>query len=138
VLAAGGDHFAVGLGHARIAELARDAELEAEIVGADEERVDAPHGGDLLAVGEALRRLDHCDHEGFLVDDARGLADRDVGEAQLLQAAAHRALADRREAAGVRRTARLFRRIDMRKDDSLRAVVEHAGGVPVLEARDAH
>ena len=55
------------------------------------------------------------------------------------EAAAHRALADRREAAGVRDALRLLLGVSTcGNDDALGAVVEHARGVPVLEAGDAH
>jgi hypothetical protein len=65
-------------------------------------------------------------------------ASRHGGEAELLEAPAHRALADGREAARVRDALRLGSAVDVREDDALRAVVEHARRVPVLEARHPH
>jgi len=58
VLAAGGDYFLVGVGDFRVVEFAGDAALEAEVVGADEEGVDAGDGGD--GVGCCQRRGLNC------------------------------------------------------------------------------
>ena len=138
MLAAGADHLLVGLGDARVVELPRDGHLEAQIVGADEQRIDALHRGDLLALRDALRRFDHHHHQRLLVDDARGLGDRDRREAELRQRAAHRALADRGVAAGIGAAARLRGVVDVREHDALGAVVQHPRGVPVLHAGDAH
>ncbi len=58
VLAAGGDYFLVGVGDFGVVEFAGDAALEAEVVGADEEGVDAGDGGD--GVGCCQRRGLNC------------------------------------------------------------------------------
>src|SRR5688572_12705256 len=119
VLAAGGDYFLVGLGDAGVVELAGDAHLEAEVVGADEEGVDAGGGGDLVAVGDAGGGFDHYHHQRLLVHHARDIADGHGLVADLGEAAAHGALADGREAAGVGDALSFLFGFDVRDDDAL-------------------
>src|SRR5258708_10089284 len=138
VVAAGGDYFLVGVGDFRVVEFAGDAALEAEVVGADEQGVDAGDGGDGVGVLDALRRFDHDDDQGFFVDDARGVADGHGGEAELLQAAAHGPLADRRGAAGGWGRAGPVLGGGVGGDESPGGRVEEPRGGPEVLARAAH
>src|SRR5688500_17060786 len=126
VLAAGGDYFLVGLGDAGVVELAGDAHLEAEVVGADAGGVDAGGGGDLVAVRDAGGGFDHHYHQRLFVHHSRDVADGHGLVADLGEAAAHGALADGRQAAGVGDALSFLFGFHVRNHDSLGAVVEDA------------
>ncbi len=75
MLLAGSDGLLVGGGDLRVREIAGDAHLGGEVVGADEDDVDARHGGDRIDIGDRLRCLDHDDSERRRVERRRKLAD---------------------------------------------------------------
>ena len=57
VLMAGGDHRLVGTGDLGMAELTGNTHLSGEVVGADQQGVDARNRGDRLGIGDGGRRL---------------------------------------------------------------------------------
>src|SRR2546422_7207105 len=68
VPAAGVDDAAIGGLDARVADLAEDADLGAQVARADEQHVHPRHRGDLLGVLDRARRLEHDHHQDLLVD----------------------------------------------------------------------
>src|SRR6185312_13263242 len=70
VLATRGDRAEVRVAHAWMVELAGDAELVAQIVGADEQKVHAVHRRDLLDVFQRRHGLHHHDYHRGVVHRA--------------------------------------------------------------------
>jgi hypothetical protein len=138
VPAAGIDHHAVRLLDARIRELPGDAELGAEIVGADEQHVDARHRGDRIGLRDRLRRFQHQHDERLGIGHRRRFAHRHAAIGELRQRAHHRAVAERRVLAVGHRALRLVDAVDVRHHDALRARVEQPRRMEVLLARHAH
>ena len=49
-------------------EFAGNAEFHAQVVGTDQQHVDARRGGNLVGIGDGLAGLDHEDQQGALID----------------------------------------------------------------------
>ena len=137
VLAAGGDHRLVGAGDPCMAVLAGDPHLGGEIVGADQQCVDAGNRGDRLGIGDRGRRLHQRNDEQRGIGGLDHLGDRDALEIEDRLRAGERAMADRRVFQVVDDLARLLGGVDMRHDDTERAIVEHACRHRMLHERHA-
>ena len=137
VVAGRRDHPIVGVGDAVMSELPRYAHRGAEVVGADQQRVDPLDRGDLVRGLHGLGRLDHYHGERRAVDEARGLARRQRLVFELRHAPGHRPPADRRIEAIVAHGLGLGGAVDMRHDDALRAGVQQPGRMEMLMRRGA-
>ena len=100
--------------------------------------VDAIDGGDLPDIVQALARLDHADHQGRFVEHADAVRQRQRPAIEVGVEAGDRALADRRELAGIDSAPGLFGRIDVGKDDPGDAIVQHERDVGIIAAAGAH
>ena len=134
--AAGVDHTAIGGDDPVILELTRNAELDRQIAGPDQQRIDAGHRGDSRGILDCFRRFEHDHNESRGVNCGSGVGGADRGIAEMRQPAGDRAVAARRIAEMIGDLARLLGGVDMRHDDAEPAAVENAGGEPVLSCGD--
>ena len=132
------DHAVLGRHDGRIVELAGLAHVDEQVVAADVQHVDTVDRRDRLHVVQAFHRLDHAHEQAGVVELRHALGERHGAVVEMRIPAHHRALADRRELAGLDRALRIGRSADIGKDDAGRAIVENERGVEVMAAPHPH
>jgi hypothetical protein len=123
---AGGDGTRIGIHEPRIIERARGTEIGEQVVGAEQDHVDALDRHDRVDLRDGTRGLRLHDHHRGIVH--RGHRARGIGRAkpQLRQRPGRRAPAERRVLGRSDGRACLLGRIDMRNDDAHGATIENA------------
>ena len=121
----------------RMLEFTGNAQRGGEIIGADQQHVDAGHRGDGVGVGDALRRLQHRDQRRQRVALRVDLAERRGAVALQRARPGDGTFADRRETAGIGKGDGLLARRDVRADYAERAGIEQPRRVLKGVAGDA-
>jgi hypothetical protein len=124
VLTAGRNRAGVSLTHLLMLELAVEAHVRQQIVGADQHQVDAFHGDDLLCVVDSPRALELDDDHGGRIEGGVGLGGREGTVLQMRQAARRPALTQRRILHRGHHGASLFGRADVRGNHTQRPTIE--------------